>query len=188
MCFEDLSSPQEAEEAARRRITKQISRRGYTEHLPTSRILRPMLAHRFQDHASKLPEKVIMQPKLEGYRCLGSKNSMLTRTNSPLPAFPQIAHCLSFLPDDIILDGEIYNHGTRFQTIMKSRRDMHSEDSLAMEYHVYDCVEPSMPYSSRRVLISEVVLEMMDQYEKSPFLHMDIHYHFLFLLSLVTLL
>lgn len=165
----DYSNPGLAQEHARRRITKQLDRRGYTREIPTSRQLRPMLAHTYQKHGHKLPENIIIQPKLEGYRSLGTSKKMITRTKATLPAFPHIEHCLKFLPEDIVLDGEIYNHGSRFQSIMKSRSNLMTQDSLMMEYHVFDCVEPSMPYHARRVLVSEIVMELMDQYEKKPF-------------------
>lgn len=168
--FETLTynSADIAEEHKRRRITKQQNRKGYTTEIPETRILMPMLAHRWQDHFSKMPDKVIIQPKLNGYRCLGTKTSMKTRTNFPLPAFPHIQYCLSFLPDDIILDGEIYNHNSRFQHIMKSKSLISSQDSLMLEYHVFDCVE-NMPFHARKTLVSEAIVEMRDQYEKKPF-------------------
>lgn len=168
----ELSSPQRAEEEAKRCIRKQQERKGYTSHIPTSRELRPMLAHRFQEHSSKLPELVIIQPKLNGYRCLGTKFRMETRTTLSLPSFPQVQHCLNMLPEDIILDGELYNHNTRFQSIMKSRTSIPTKDSLFTEYHVFDCVE-DMPYIKRRVLLSEVIMELMDKYQKNPFIAYD---------------
>jgi ATP-dependent DNA ligase len=164
-----LASPQEAEVQAERRCTKQMKRRGYIETIPTSKPFGPMLAHTFQDHNHHMPDKVIFQPKFDGFRCIGSKVKMTTRTNVELPAFPHIQYALSFLPEDILLDGELYVHESRFQRIMKSRRSIASQDSLFIQYHVYDCVEENLSYNDRRILISEVIIEMMDEYEKKPF-------------------
>lgn len=165
---QELPTHQEASEHARRRIRKQKERKGYTEKIPTKRVLMPMLAHRFQDHALKLPENVLCQPKLNGYRCLGSSSKMHTRTNVGLPAFPHIQYCLSLLSDEYTLDGEIYNHNTRLQRIMKSRSAFPTQESFAMEYHIYDIVE-EIPYSQRRVIIADLMIDLQEKYEKSPF-------------------
>lgn len=164
-----LPSPEDAEEQVRRRTEKQLNRKGYHKTIPKSRTLMPMLAHRYQKHADKLPEKVLIQPKLNGYRCLGSKTKMQSRTNTKLPAFPHIQHCLSLMSEDFILDGELYNHGSRFQSIMKSRTHLATEDSLMIEYHVFDCVE-DLPYHQRRVIVSELMIELQDRYEKKPYI------------------
>lgn len=158
-----------AETDVKRRIRKQLERKGYHTEIPTKRTLKPMLAHTFQDHRDKMPETIIYQPKLDGYRCLGMQNKMVTRTNVPLPAFPHIQHTLSLLPEDIILDGELYNHNSRFQTIMKSRCGFPSTDSFMVEYHVFDCVEPTLPYKTRRVMLADLMIELMDKYEQRPY-------------------
>jgi len=164
-----LDTEEQAKTEASRRIRKQKERKGYTDYVPTERPLKPMLAQTYQDHVGKMPETVIFQPKLDGYRCLGAKARMETRTSVPLPAFPHIQHALSFLPEDVILDGELYNHNSRFQQIMKSKTGMHSLDSFMIEYHVFDCVEPALSFSDRRVSLAETVLDLMAKYEQTPF-------------------
>ena len=154
---------------ADRRIAKQKDRRGYTTHIPITKPLLPMLANRAQEHMSKIPDKVAYQPKLDGYRCLGSFDRMRTRTNSPLPVFPQIKKALAALPPEIVLDGELYSDNKRFQQIMKSRAQTLTYDSVLMEYHVYDLVDENVKYSSRRTLLAEIVLELQDAYEKDPY-------------------
>lgn len=154
---------------SKRRIRKQIQRKGYTDHIPTSRPLRPMLAHTYQDHYGKMPETVVFQPKLDGYRCLGSKTRMETRTAVMLPAFPHIQYTLSLLPEDTILDGELYMHNMRFQQIMKSRTHTPIMDFHAIEYHVFDCVEPSLTFSERRVTLAETIMDLMAAYDKKPY-------------------
>ncbi len=158
-----------AEIEAKRRIRKQIQRRGYTDYIPTSRPLKPMLAQTFQDHRDKMTENVIFQPKLDGYRCLGAKSKMVTRTSAPLPAFPHIQYALSFLPEDMILDGELYVHTMNFQRIMKSRTIVPTQDSFLIEYHVFDCVEPALSFSERRVVIADMLVEIMAKYEEKPY-------------------
>lgn len=156
---------------ATRRYLKQVQRRGYTTTIPQSRPFLPMLAQTYQDHRAKVPNSIIVQPKLDGYRCLGSYKQMRTRTNVLLPSFPQINKALANLPPEIVLDGELYNHGSRFQRIMKSRAHLPSEDSLFIEYHVYDLVDEKLPYTTRRTLLSETILDLQDAYEKNPFIY-----------------
>ena len=41
--------------------------------------MKPMLAHKLQDHQSKLPEKVYIQPKLNGVRALYAAGTFQSR-------------------------------------------------------------------------------------------------------------
>lgn len=163
-------SSTDADNQAIRRYNKQRDRKGYTEAIPTCKPFLPMLAQRVQEHMDKIPENVIYQPKLDGYRCLGANSFMKTRTNSPLPSFPHIQKALSYLPDEIVLDGELYQHGSRFQHIMKSRSDLRTADSIAIEYHAFDIVDENLPFKSRRIRLAEVMLDVMDAYEKDPYI------------------
>jgi ATP-dependent DNA ligase len=162
------SSKAEAEEHLRRRSDKQQDRRGYTRHIPDQVPFRPMLAKRFQEFGQDLPEQIIHQPKLDGYRCLGSYKDMRTRTNTKLPAFPHIQKALSKLPPEIVLDGELYIHGEHFQKIMKSRTNAFTLDSLEMEYHVFDLVDTQAPFVERNVIAIEEVSALLKHWQTDP--------------------
>lgn len=162
------SSEAEAEEHLRRRSDKQQDRRGYTRHIPDQVPFRPMLAKRYQEFRDELPQTVMHQPKLDGYRCLGSYKDMRTRTNTKLPAFPHIQKALSKLPPEVILDGELYVHGKHFQEIMKSRTNEFTLNSLEMEYHVFDMVELNQPFNTRIVNAAEEVAALGKAWLEDP--------------------
>lgn len=165
----ECESESDADIKAERRLTKQIERKGYTIAIPKSKPFRPMLCQRLQENMDKLPENVIYQPKLDGYRALGMNGNLVTRTNSPLPAFTHIRHTLSMLPDDIVLDGELYCHTSRFQQIMKSRSILPTADSYMIEYHTFDIVDENVTFNNRRMLLAEIIINLMDEYSKNPF-------------------
>lgn len=158
----------------RRRITKQIERRGYTETIPECKPLRPMLALDFQDHRDKLPENVIYQPKLDGFRALGTNNRISSRTNTTFSAFPHLHRALKHLPDDICLDGELYIRNSHFQQIMKARADIPNDMCPRIEYHVFDIVDENLSYAKRRTLLSEIITELQPKYEENPSFHNSI--------------
>lgn len=162
-------NPEQARIEAKRRLHKQRHRRGYTYKIPITKPMRPMLAQRYQEHGHKLPGRLLAQPKLDGYRCLGSHNRLQTRTAVPLLQFPHLEHTLSSLPEDITLDGELYIHGAHFQQIMKSRTIASSLDNLKIEYHVYDLVDENTPFSERYTLLKEIVRDLQAAYKIQPF-------------------
>jgi len=104
----------------------------------------PMLAHKVQDHQAEFP--CYVQPKLDGVRCLVWMRDGALACTSRNGKNLHVPPCLSNLPSAVInelnnglvLDGELYVHGMRFQTLvsMSKRRDHPLADSL--EYHIYD--------------------------------------------------
>jgi len=144
---------------------------------------KPMLAHKFNETDGSLSSKgkkvqypVYMQAKLDGVRCIARRNDageieLTSRSGKPYYVPHIEADLAEWLPDDMVLDGEIYVHGESCQTItswVKSadpeRAKRYKVESLALTYHVYDVPifagESDEPWSSR-----EHVLEDLVQYE-----------------------
>ena len=75
-------------------------------------IKKPMLAHKFDDIRVDWSEPVYIQPKLDGVRCLFTKDGAYSRTGKQ---FKNVAHIEEDLEDffkqypDTIIDGELYN-------------------------------------------------------------------------------
>jgi ATP-dependent DNA ligase len=152
------NSPLEAAETElKRRIAKQKNRHGYSTTLK-HRVVKPMLAHVFKCHAHKLPQRVFIQPKLNGLRCLASTSWLKSRQGTYFN-LPHIKEALSNLPPDIILDGELYNHNFNLQTIMgiASRIDPGPEGKQ-LQLHVFDIIEESVPYDERLAALRELDL------------------------------
>ena len=76
-------------------------------------MMKPMLAHKFDDSRVDWSLPVYIQPKLDGVRCLFTKDGAYSRTGKQ---FKNLAHIeLALIPffkqyPDVVLDGELYNH------------------------------------------------------------------------------
>ncbi len=109
----------------------------------------PMLAKTLDDRAKQVLGRVaFIQPKLDGYRCVASVGGLHSRQGKPWD-LPHIYEALRPLFDedpDLLLDGELYNHGLRddFNTlgslIKKGNRTSAEEERVrqTIQYHVYD--------------------------------------------------
>jgi DNA ligase 1 len=106
----------------------------------------PMLAHKFADHAHKIEYPAATQPKLDGIRCIAivenGKCTLWSRTRKPITSVPHIIKAIEeTFKDDIILDGELYNHAfkTNFEHIVSLvRQEDPALDHEDVQYHIYD--------------------------------------------------
>ena len=110
---------------------------------------KPMLAHKFDDKRVDWSLPVYIQPKLDGVRCLFTKDGAFSRTGKE---FMNVAHIrTALLPffnqhPDVILDGELYNHELKrdFEKIIslvrkqKPTADDRLEAQKLVQFHVYD--------------------------------------------------
>jgi len=131
-------------------------------------MIKPMLAYKVDSKPVDWTNKVYMQPKLDGVRCLIQLNDKgevyaYSRTGKP---WLNIAHILEDLEyffeihPDVVLDGELYNHDLRndFEKIISLVRKQkpHSLDKAEskelVQFHCYDYVETVMneSYSYRK--------------------------------------
>ena len=79
-------------------------------------MIKPMLAYNVDKKPIDWTKKVFMQPKLDGVRCVATRNGCYTRTGKQLMNVEHIE--LSLKPwfemhPEMILDGELYNHDLR---------------------------------------------------------------------------
>ena len=114
-------------------------------------MIKPMLAYKVDKKPIDWTKKVFMQPKLDGVRCVATRNGCYTRTGKQLMNVEHIE--LSLKPwfemhPEMILDGELYNHDLRdnFEKIISLVRKLKPTDedrleaSKMMQYHVYDYI------------------------------------------------
>ena len=108
-------------------------------------MIKPMLAYKVDKKPVDWSEKVYIQPKLDGVRCVISKDGAWSRTGKP---WLNIDHILENLKPffkqhpDIILDGELYNHELKndFENLSGS----HSRTSLHDHvFAIYTCMTMS---------------------------------------------
>tara|TARA_R110002012_G_scaffold231648_1_gene404357 strand:+ start:254 stop:1096 length:843 start_codon:yes stop_codon:yes gene_type:complete len=128
-------------------------------------MIKPMLAYKVGKKPVDWSEKVFMQPKLDGVRCIiqldkTGKVIAYSRTGKP---WLNIRHILKDLKPwfaehpDAILDGELYNHELRndFEKIISLVRTqkptayMRSKSKKLVQFHCYDYANGNDPYSQR---------------------------------------
>lgn len=170
---------QQAEKEAKAKWEKQ-KKKGYVETADgaqadeTDKLIEggivPMLAHKFAEQAHKIKYPAFIQPKLDGIRCIAivkdGQATLWSRTRKPITSCPHIVQELeaAFETQDIILDGELYNHDLRisskdtsreieegtvtdtasqlnFEKIVSLvRQEEPAEGHEIVQYHVYDTV------------------------------------------------
>lgn len=137
-------------------------------------IFRPMLANTFnmslydnenKSRSFKLTFPVLVQPKLDGIRCVTSKNSdnkivMNSRKGVEIHNFDDIKNEIDKLYSfngsngDMIFDGELFTTTLNFETISGIVRQENScpEKKGLIEYHIYDVYDarnPKCPFIER---------------------------------------
>ncbi len=130
------------------------------ENIENKRFYEPMLAQDFKNKnrrkevegeldESGVGGNVFSQPKLDGIRCIATKDGLFTRSGKPIEAVPHISEALKDFfkayPNSI-LDGELYSHAYKddFNKIIHLVRkqnltDEHLAESKKMiQYYIYD--------------------------------------------------
>ena len=109
--------------------------------------IKPMLAHKYNPDKADYPAYI--QPKLDGVRCVFTKDGAYSRTGKE---FKNVDHIKKALKNffnanpTFILDGELYNHGLKddFEKIIslvrktKPTEEHKQEAAELIQYHVYD--------------------------------------------------
>ncbi len=119
-----------------------------------------MLAHELSEK-SKIEYPCLVQPKLDGIRCIIYKKDTLvfqSRNNTIFQQFPQIAKELEpfFIENpDLILDGELYHHSLGFQKITSIVRKKDHPELDQIQYHIYDVI-CDLPYLKRYEMIRKI--------------------------------
>ena len=137
-------------------------------------IKKAMLAHKFDDKRVDWSQPVYIQPKLDGVRCLFTKDGAYSRAGNK---FMNLAHIeLALIPffqqqPDVVLDGELYNHELRndFEKIIslvrkqKPTADDRLEAQKLVQFHCYDYFD-GVIYDSYKTRMQNLVTA--DLYDK----------------------
>lgn len=113
------------------------------------------------------------QPKLDGVRCLVSKNGMQSRNGKPILSAPHIRKVLEpffQLFPEVVLDGELYNHELKndFEKIISLARKSKpteadlEESSKMIQYHVYDVILENEECHSRLAFLENYINERFE--------------------------
>jgi DNA ligase-1 len=154
-----------------------------------------MLAYKVGKKDVDWSEKVFVQPKLDGVRCIFTKDGAFSRTGKQ---FKNVAHLEYDLTDffrknpNTVLDGELYNHNLKhdFEKIIslvrktKPTEDDRRDAQHLVQYHVYDVIAESFTYEERfnwlrnnlpvARTMTLIFNTRVDSYDEAKTLH-DIH-------------
>ena len=137
---------------------------------------KPMLAYPVSDKPINYDNKVFMQPKLDGVRCVIQADKLAgfpvvraySRTGKE---WKNIHHILEELVPfftkypNVILDGELYNHDLRddFETIISLVRRQKPDDIDMLEsadlvqFHCYDIIAEHFAFEDRNLFIEDEI-------------------------------
>jgi len=133
---------------------------------------KPMLAYPVSDKPINYDNKISMQPKLDGVRCViqydNSEVKAYSRTGKEWKNIDHILFNLKpwfILNPHVILDGELYNHDLRddFETIISLVRRQKPDDIDMLEsedlvqFHCYDIIDETKTFEERNRFITQVV-------------------------------
>lgn len=144
---------------------------------------KPMLAYPVNGKPVNYEDKIFVQPKLDGVRCVIQAEPWVTNEASGYDVvaysrtgkeWKNIDHILEQLRPffkrfpDIILDGELYNHDLRddFNKIISLVRKTKptAEDRLdalnLTQFHCYDIIDETLPFDQRCEFISQSLMLM----------------------------
>lgn len=167
------------EEQARLEIEAKVKHqkeKGYTEeawevdnHAAT--IIKPMLAKKYVDYKNELQYPLWTQPKLDGIRCIITKDGAFSRNNKK---FATCAHLVRALEPffkatpDVAFDGELYadkfsDDFNEICSLVKRSKHFTPADiekiKQNLQYHVYDLYQIPSIYSARNFSFRYSVLE-----------------------------
>lgn len=137
--------------------------RGYFEnikHISKKQYFEPMLAAKWEDYKHKIEYPIYSQPKLDGIRCIVTKDGMFSRNGKEIISAPHIRESLQPLFDenpDLIFDGELYadKFANDFNTIVslvkktKPTAEDLEESKKNIEYWIYDLPNNDTKFGDR---------------------------------------
>ena len=137
---------------------------------------KPMLAYPVSDKPIDYTDKVFIQPKLDGVRCLIQRDGddlafYITAYSRTGKEWKNIDHILKELVPffaehpDVILDGELYNHDLKndFEKIIslvrktKPKPEDRQESAEMVQFHCYDIIDETKTFEERNNFINKHV-------------------------------
>ncbi len=148
------TSPLEQAKSELVSMVKKQKDKGYVEEGEESKnLLLPMLAHEFGKRKKALSFPCLAQPKLDGVRALFNRSIGFWSRQGKL-FIPETVSHLVFETNDLIFDGElILPPPYTFQQTVSAVKKYDPILSPLLEYWVYDVVDDSMDFVSRKMTI-----------------------------------
>jgi len=132
-----------------------------------------MLAHKYSDKRVDWSQPVYIQPKLDGVRCVFTKDGAFSRTGKEFKNVRHIEMALKSFFDqqpDVVLDGELYNHKLKndFEKIISLVRKQKPTDTdrrdaqHLVQFHCYDYISAPVYDSYKTRMQNLVVSDIYD--------------------------
>ena len=158
---ETTDKEQALKEAEAKRTKKLES--GYFEnikHINKTQYFEPMLASKWEDSKDKITYPIFSQPKLDGIRCIVTKDGMFSRNGKPIISAPHIRESLNEIFEahpNLILDGELYadkfaNDFNKIVSLVKKTKPTAEdlkESKKNIQYWIYDLPDSSTKFDGR---------------------------------------
>ena len=169
----ETTPSQQAAKEAQAKWQKKIDQ-GYGESYVDAgraKFVEPMLARVYEEEYpdEDLVFPVFVQPKLDGVRCIATKDGLFSRKGKPFVSCRHIEAALKpFFDDDpdLILDGELYNHQLHddFNAIVGAVKRQKPSDAeradieATLQFHLYDLPSQSgLPFSLRSIRLGQLL-------------------------------
>ena len=164
-------SEQCMKEAVAKRTKKLES--GYFEnikHINKTQYFEPMLASKWEDSKDKITYPIFSQPKLDGIRCIVTKDGMFSRNGKPIISAPHIRESLDDLftkYPDLIFDGELYadkfaNDFNKIVSLVKKTKPTDAdlkESKKNIQYWIYDLPSEDDTFEIRSQSLYDLFME-----------------------------
>jgi DNA ligase-1 len=132
----------------------------------------PMLAHKFSEQGHKIKYPALVQPKLDGHRCIAQctedgKVSLWSRTRKPITSMPHIIKAIELIGCTQSLDGELYNHEyhNNFEDLSSLiRQEEPQEGCEVVQYHIYDVPENMGMNKNRNDYLQDYLKPKVENY------------------------
>jgi ATP-dependent DNA ligase len=115
----------------------------------------PMLAHDYNKRGKGFKFPCYVQRKYDGTRCVAMPGKgLFSRNRKRYPHMDHIVAEIKKLPDELVLDGELYSDTLTFQEIVglvkrETLKKGDEEKQYQIKLHVYDIINTSMTYEER---------------------------------------
>lgn len=141
----------------------------------------PMLAHTYNPDETKLPDKIFIQSKLEGLRCVieTKTGKMYTRERNIISSLPEMSKAFkdANITQTEWLDGELYSHGKEFGTILSMVNSTRIGDrrKQQLRFFIFDVIE-SKPFEARFKIAEKIakIPALKNFIELTPTFEIDI--------------
>ena len=142
------------EQALKEAIAKRTKKleSGYFEdinNIDIKQYFEPMLAAKWEDVRAKIEYPIFSQPKLDGIRCILTKEGMFSRNGKPILSAPHIFESMKPIFDEnpnLTFDGELYadkfaNDFNKIVSLVRKSKPTQSDLDTCknvIKYHIYD--------------------------------------------------